>query len=66
MALVRQKIGSRAGQADYVFYKLAATETPQIAMVETPGTPTANCMFYDKTVGDNSSWDYQWGLRKHR
>jgi Pro-kumamolisin, activation domain/Bacterial Ig-like domain (group 3) len=54
MALVRQKIGSRAGQADYVFYKLAATETlANCNGSKTSGTPTANCMFYDTTVGNN-------------
>lgn len=54
MALVRQKIGSRAGQADYVFYKLAATETlANCNGSKTSGTPAANCIFYDTTVGNN-------------
>jgi hypothetical protein len=54
MALVRQKIGTRAGQADYVFYKLAATETlANCNGSKTSGTPATNCIFYDTTVGNN-------------
>jgi hypothetical protein len=54
MALVRQKIGARAGQADYVFYKLAATETlANCNGSKTSGTPATNCIFYDTTVGNN-------------
>jgi hypothetical protein len=54
MALVRQKIGTRAGQADYVFYKLAATETlANCNGSKTSGSPAANCIFYDTTVGNN-------------
>ena len=55
MALVRQKIGSRVGQADYVFYKLAAAETlANCNGSKTSGTPAANCIFYDTTVGNNA------------
>jgi hypothetical protein len=54
MALVRQKINSRAGQADYVFYKLAATETlANCNGSKTSGGPSTSCIFYDTTVGNN-------------
>ncbi len=55
MALVRQKIAARVGQADYVFYKLAATETPANCNGSraTP-VPATNCLFYDTTVGNNA------------
>ncbi len=54
MALVHQKIGARVGQADYVFYKLAATETLANCngSKASPG-PSSNCIFYDTTVGNN-------------
>ena len=54
MALVRQKIGTRVGQADYVFYKLAATETLANCNGSKVSTaPNSNCIFYDTTVGNN-------------
>jgi pro-kumamolisin-like protein/Big-like domain-containing protein len=54
MALVRQKIGTRVGQADYVFYKLAAAETLANCNGSKASTaPNSNCIFYDTTVGNN-------------
>ncbi|HEY0702692.1 MAG TPA: Ig-like domain repeat protein [Candidatus Acidoferrales bacterium] len=55
MALVRQKVGARVGQADYVFYKLASKETLASCngSAATP-VPAANCIFYDTTVGNNA------------
>jgi Pro-kumamolisin, activation domain/Bacterial Ig-like domain (group 3) len=55
IALVRQKVGARVGQADYVFYKLASKET----LASCNGSlaapvPATNCIFYDTTVGSNS------------
>jgi Pro-kumamolisin, activation domain/Bacterial Ig-like domain (group 3) len=55
MALVRQKIGARVGQADYVFYKLAATETlANCNGSKATPVPSTNCIFYDTTVGNNA------------
>jgi hypothetical protein len=55
MALVRQKIAARVGQADYVFYKLAATETlASCNGSQATPIPAANCIFYDTTVGNNA------------
>jgi hypothetical protein len=55
MALVRQKIAARAGQADYVFYKLAATETlANCNGSKATPVPSTNCIFYDTTVGNNA------------
>ncbi|MGB0034455.1 MAG: Ig-like domain repeat protein, partial [Candidatus Acidiferrales bacterium] len=55
MALVREKAGSRVGQADYVFYKLAANETlANCNASKTPGPPASNCIFNDVTVGNNA------------
>ena len=54
MALVRQKVGARVGQADYVFYKLAATETlANCNGSKASPVPNSNCIFYDTTVGNN-------------
>ena len=55
MALVRQKVAARVGQADYVFYKLAATETlASCNGSEATPVPATNCIFYDTTVGNNA------------
>ena len=54
MALVRQKVGARVGQADYVFYKLAATETlASCNGSQATPVPATACIFYDTTVGNN-------------
>jgi subtilase family serine protease len=55
MALVRQKVGARVGQADYVFYKLAATETlASCNGSQATPVPATACIFYDTTVGNNA------------
>jgi Pro-kumamolisin, activation domain/Bacterial Ig-like domain (group 3) len=54
MALVRQKVGARVGQADYVFYKLAAKETlANCNGSQASPVPATSCIFYDTTVGNN-------------
>ena len=55
MALVDQKMGSRQGQANYVLYRLAATETlSKCNGSNTQGLPASNCIFNDVTVGNNA------------
>ena len=54
MALVNQKTGSRQGQANYVLYKLAATETLSQCNGSTSTLPASNCIFNDTTVGNNA------------
>jgi hypothetical protein len=55
MALVNQKTGSRQGQADYVLYRLAETETlSQCNGSNAAGLPASNCIFNDVTVGNNA------------
>jgi subtilase family serine protease len=60
MALVVQKTGVRQGQANYVFYKLAANEAPTLpataacdgSSASTP--PASTCIFYDTTAGNSN------------
>jgi len=53
MALVNQKMGARQGQANYVLYRLAATETlAQCNGSKTTGLPASTCIFNDVTVGN--------------
>lgn len=55
MALVNQKTGSRQGQANYVLYRLAATETlSQCNGSKTTVLPASTCIFNDVTVGNNA------------
>jgi hypothetical protein len=55
MALVNQKTGSRQGQANYVFYRLAASETlGQCNGSKTTSLPASTCIFNDVTVGNNA------------
>ena len=55
MALIDQKTGSRQGQANYVLYRLAATETFSQCNASKTGTlPFASCVFNDITVGNNA------------
>jgi hypothetical protein len=55
MALVNQKTGSRQGQANYVLYRLAATETlSQCNGSKTTALPASTCIFNDVTVGNNA------------
>ncbi len=54
MALVNQKTGSRQGNANFVFYKLAAQPNASCNS-SMPGTITNTaCIFYDVTKGNNS------------
>jgi hypothetical protein len=48
MAMINQATGSRQGNANYVFYSLAAQ--PQ-ASCNSSGTPGSSCIFYDVTKG---------------
>ncbi|MGI8961076.1 MAG: protease pro-enzyme activation domain-containing protein [Bryobacteraceae bacterium] len=55
MALVDHKTGSRQGQANYVLYQLAASESlAQCNGSNTAGLPAGNCIFNDSTVGNNA------------
>ncbi|GAC1505675.1 MAG: hypothetical protein NVS1B11_03830 [Terriglobales bacterium] len=55
MALVDQKMGGRQGQANYVLYRLAATEAlAQCNGSKTTSLPASSCIFNDITVGNNS------------
>jgi Pro-kumamolisin, activation domain/Bacterial Ig-like domain (group 3) len=55
MALVNQKTGSRQGQANYVLYRLAATENfAQCNGSNTSGLPANTCIFNDTTIGTNA------------
>ena len=55
LALVNQKVGHRLGQANYVLYRLAASETlSQCNASNTSGLPASTCVFNDVTVGTNS------------
>ena len=51
MALVNEKIGSRQGNANYVFYQLAAKSGNSCT---SSGTPASTCIFYDVTTGTNA------------
>jgi len=56
MALVEQKNGAYQGQANYVFYKLAAMDTLtscDSSAMTSPGQSTT-CVFNDITLGSNS------------
>lgn len=55
MSLVDQKTGSRQGQANYVLYRLAASESfPPCNATGFPSPPAINCLFNDITSGSNS------------
>ncbi len=55
MALVNQKTGARQGQANYVLYRLAATETlSQCNGSKTAALPANTCIFNDVTLGNNA------------
>ena len=59
MALVDQSAGGRQGQANYVFYSLAAAQAAkgiypsQCNGSNTSGFPGSSCIFNDVTVGNN-------------
>jgi hypothetical protein len=52
MALINQHTGSRQGNANYVFYKLAAKDT--LSSCNSTANPTSGCIFYDVTMGTNA------------
>jgi subtilase family serine protease len=52
MALVNQQTGSRQGNANYVFYKLAAKDT--LASCNSSSKPASTCIFNDVTSGTNA------------
>jgi pro-kumamolisin-like protein len=59
MALIAQNAGGRQGQADYVIYKLAATENPTLSSCNASNVPPANppantCIFNDVTSGNTN------------
>lgn len=57
MALVDQKMGGRQGQANYMFYPLAAAQQAggtQCNASSTSTLPNSACVFNDVTVGNNS------------
>ena len=49
MALVNQQTGSRQGNANYVFYKLAAKDT--LSQCNASNKPASSCIFNDVTSG---------------
>jgi hypothetical protein len=51
MALVDQKTGERQGNANYVFYKMAATAANNCNSGTAPPTGTNSCIFYDIPAG---------------
>ncbi|HXZ31872.1 MAG TPA: protease pro-enzyme activation domain-containing protein, partial [Terriglobales bacterium] len=55
MALVDQKTNGRQGLANYVLYKLAASEKLSSCNASnTSGLPASTCVFNDVTVGNNA------------
>ncbi len=52
MALVNQQTGSRQGNANYVFYKLAAKES--LSSCNSSTGPASTCIFNDITSGTNA------------
>jgi subtilase family serine protease len=55
MAMVEQQNGSRLGLANYVLYRLAATENLSQCNGSSASTlPNGTCIFNDVTVGNNS------------
>jgi hypothetical protein len=51
MALINQKTGERQGNANYVFYKIAATASNTCNSNSVPTTGANNCIFYDTPSG---------------
>ena len=54
LALVNQHTNSRQGNANYVFYKLAAGENLTKCNSNSAAGPAAACIFNDVTIGTNS------------
>lgn len=53
MALVNQKSGGRQGNANYVFYKMAASTGGSCNSSTVSSTGSNSCIFYDVTNGTN-------------
>jgi Pro-kumamolisin, activation domain/Bacterial Ig-like domain (group 3) len=56
MALVDQQMGGRQGQANYILYRLAASQAAYPAQCDGSNTsafPLSSCIFNDVTVGNN-------------
>ena len=51
MALINQKTGERQGNANYVFYKMAATASNSCDSNTVPKTGANHCIFYDIPTG---------------
>jgi Pro-kumamolisin, activation domain/Bacterial Ig-like domain (group 3) len=51
MALINQQTGERQGNANYVFYKMAATAANSCNSSTVPSMGTNNCIFYDIPTG---------------
>ena len=51
MALINQKTGERQGNANYVFYKMAATAGNSCNSSTVSSTVANNCIFYDMPAG---------------
>lgn len=51
IALINQKTGERQGNANYVFYKMAATSSNSCNSSSVPSTGANNCIFYDVPSG---------------
>jgi hypothetical protein len=75
MSMIEQQNGQWQGQANYVLYRLAATENSTLSQCNgssTTGLPASTCIFNDITIGNNavpgeanygqSSADYQAGV----
>ena len=54
MAMVNQKTGHRQGNANFVFYKLAAGQNPANCNSDSSTLPAGSCIFNDITFGSNS------------
>jgi subtilase family serine protease len=54
MAMVNQKTGHRQGNANFVFYKLAAGENLTNCNSDSSTLPAGGCIFNDVTFGSNS------------
>jgi len=54
MAMVNQKTGHRQGNANFVFYKLAAGENLANCNSDSSTLPAGSCIFNDVTFGSNS------------
>ena len=51
MALINQKTGERQGNANYVFYKMAATASNSCSSNSVPVSGANTCIFYDTPSG---------------